>query len=551
MLKSWNSQIFLVAGTALTTLIITPELGMDPVSLPKLVILSTTAFSAFAMALFSKSRHQFTTRKLEIILILALAIWPLISIFSSSEPLVQQFYGVWGRNTGYLTYLSFLFIFFAGTQLFLSEQKKYVINALSITGSISILYGLIQSLGFDLINWASNSGPIIGFLGNPNFQSTFAGLTIVSYTYTITNNANSSSIRISATLLALIGLYTIYRSNSEQGFFVSAIGISLYFFLTCIPNKKKATIWLSSVIYLFSLVIAGFGVLGLGPLGNYLSSSTIEIRKGYWSIAYKIVEQNPFLGVGVDGYGDLFTRVREAEDIAKIGSHTTTTAPHNVFLDFAVNGGVPYLAFYLFLIGYIFKRAINALQVNNFSDNRFNLIVSIWVAFLAQSVISINQIGLGIWNWLFMGTILGYSHSLSNSSSDVRLKRNETSARQPRVSIMLGAAGAIIGLVISLPPLLTDAKFRNSYSSGSPEVFEAASSSWPQDVVRMVTGVDVLRDNNFQELAIVLAKKTITFNPNSIYGYKALNSIPSLPESERAWAIRKLRELDPLGSKYL
>jgi hypothetical protein len=67
----------------------------------------------------------------------------------------------------------------------------------------------------------------------------------------------------------------------------------------------------------------------------------------------------------------------------------------------------------------------------------------------------------------------------------------------------------------------------------------------------MVTGVDVLRDNNFQELAIVLAKKTITFNPNSIYGYKALNSIPSLPESERAWAIRKLRELDPLGSKYL
>ena len=41
-------------------------------------------------------------------------------------------------------------------------------------------------------------------------------------------------------------------------------------------------------------------------------------------------------------------------------------------------------------------------------DVIFATIVAAWVAYQAQSLISINQLGLGVWGWSLSGLIIGY-----------------------------------------------------------------------------------------------------------------------------------------------
>jgi hypothetical protein len=44
-------------------------------------------------------------------LIAAFVIWQVVAMFASGSQIIQQFFCVKGRNTGFLTYLGFSFIF--------------------------------------------------------------------------------------------------------------------------------------------------------------------------------------------------------------------------------------------------------------------------------------------------------------------------------------------------------------------------------------------------------------------------------------------------------
>jgi hypothetical protein len=107
---------------------------------------------------------------------------------------------------------------------------------------------------------------------------------------------------------------------------------------------------------------------------------------------------------------------------------------------------------YLVLNGYILKRAIFALK--NFSgSNRLIVagIFSAWVAFHAQSLVSIDNLGISIWGWVLGGSIIGLSVSASTPVGDERknfyVKPNSINVSR---SLISGSASILAVILISL-----------------------------------------------------------------------------------------------------
>jgi tetratricopeptide (TPR) repeat protein len=103
------------------------------------------------------------------------------------------------------------------------------------------------------------------------------------------------------------------------------------------------------------------------------------------------------------------------------------------------------------LNGYILKRAIYGIR-NLTGSNRLYIsgIFAAWVAFHAQSLISIDNIGISIWGWILGGVIVGLSVSASDMTNESELfsqrKRNEINLSQATIS---GFATLIVVILVA------------------------------------------------------------------------------------------------------
>jgi hypothetical protein len=96
---------------------------------------------------------------------------------------------------------------------------------------------------------------VIGFLGNPNFQSSFLGLVgILSFAYLLNSKADLK-MRLAFLTLFLMSLFVIIKTNSQQGLIVLALGVGIVSVYRINFSKFRSTIpvLLGSGIPLFAL----------------------------------------------------------------------------------------------------------------------------------------------------------------------------------------------------------------------------------------------------------------------------------------------------------
>ena len=99
------TQLVLIAVA--TTVVVNPWSAYDPINLPKLMVISTGAAYMLGWVIFNIKSASRSHSSL-IILAVALLTSLVIAFFTNSSPWYQQFWGVWGRATGLLAYISFL-----------------------------------------------------------------------------------------------------------------------------------------------------------------------------------------------------------------------------------------------------------------------------------------------------------------------------------------------------------------------------------------------------------------------------------------------------------
>jgi O-antigen ligase len=527
-------------GAGVTTLLVTPFFSYDPINVPRFLSIFVFGLISFFLLLGSKKELLGLMYRKVLVASAGFIGWSLVALFISRVNLTEGVFGVTGRQTGFLAYLALIVLMLGAVLASSANLQNKLVLLLVLVGLVSGLYGLLQSFGGDPFDWINPYSPVFGFFGNPNFQASFMGMAAVAAVALGLKSSEQVKIRVGYLVFVLLALFNIYKSKSQQGYLVFLAGVVVVGYLYVRGNSRLNKL---SLVYAVASVV-GFvavllDILQKSPWGSILYKESVTFRGDFWRAGWKMTLENPVFGVGLDGYRDHYRASRDLVTALRPGSEAMTDSAHNVFLDISSGGGFPLLIIYVFLVGLTIFSAIKVIRRSTGFDFGFAAVLGAWVAYLAQSVISINQLGLAVWGWILMGSIIGYE---INTREKIEVK--SVKSAYPTVAIGLGL---IIGLGVGLPLMVADATFRSTVKAGDVLKIEASVRQWPQSVTRMTLAAQILREGNLPERSIVIAREAVEFNPMNFEAWKELSLQPNATESERKQALETMKKLDPFN----
>lgn len=528
------------------TLIVTPWMNLDPINIPKFLVLVVSGFALSGNLIPYLNRLIKSEARLVVYFGL-LFIVSLLLVFVVNGSFLQ-IYGAYGRNTGLLAYLSLVLVLLAAVSVADLKFVEKLVWVLIFTGIFNALYGLVQWAGLDPVEWNNPYNPIVGTLGNPNFTSAHLGIAALASLSLLLGKA-SSGMRLVLAANVLLSLFVIYQSDASQGLLIFGLGTSVIFYYRIVRRLKLLIgygYW-ASVTAVSGLGV--FGILNKGPLAGALYQDSVTYRGDYWRAGWKITTENPLFGVGLDAYGDWYRFARTEAAVLRRGPDVTSNSAHNVFLDISSNGGFLLLIAYLLILGLVIRSALRVLRKSVGFDAVGVGLVTAWLAYLVQSIISINQLGLAIWGWALGGAIIGYD--LHRDRADApRAKRapGKRPEQVPASVVVTGAIGLVLGFALSIWPMAKDVSFRSALQSGDAQEISKVAKQFPENSYFYIYAAGVLLDGELQEESAILARSATVTNPRDFNGWKMLASNASISEDEKRAALEKMKELDPFNN---
>jgi O-antigen ligase len=546
-------QWITLSSLALTCLAATPFVTFDAFNPPKLLVLATTAGATFGVLAISIKIIEFKRYKIIFVFGGLFFISLIASSINTSQAFSATFFGISGRNTGLLAYIS-LTIIFVGSAV--SSNKNYLdrlSNSLLAVGALTQIYAWYQILGFDTAPWSQESW-IKSFFANPNFLSSFLGITAASSNAIIFSSNSSVRTRLYAAAYSLFTLFTLVKIGNTQGFIVFALGLLLISYMFIKTRYQQAKI---HITYLFlALFVVVWGVLDMlqkTPGNSYLWKLSVTSRGDFWRAAWNMALERPILGWGLDGYRDNFEKFRDARQATRGEGALIGEIAHNVFLDLLVGGGFLLFVSYILIVLLSLVSVFKVVQRSTSYDVGFTAAAAGLIGYLAQSTISANHLGLAICGWVFLGSLIGYeinmreepAKEIQPGKKDGPRVKTHAVKKAPKGIASAMVVGAILGFSVALPLFLVNTKQMAATNNRNPEeIFNAALAS-PRDTVRMSMFAERLRDGGYEMDAITLAREAAEFSPNSVLPLKVLTTFPSIPQSEKDELWRKIKIMDP------
>ena len=553
-------------GSAFVAVVVITGTVTDPVNVTKLFALGGVAVAAFSVLLAFGLGQLWNSSKSLVIASGLLLVTGINAVVNSEGPVVQNIYGVFGRNTAFVTYMLLIFVILSAAVLREQSSFTILIWGLLAAGLINVTYSLWVIIFGDFIPWNNPYGNILGTFGNPNFIGAFLGLFAASLVAYSLKQGTSVVVRIGVLVIFLITVYEIVDSSAIQGRVVVAAGLAIVGFYL-VRSKFDAII--AQIAYVTFVVIAGvfalLGALQIGPLTKYIYKTSVSLRGEYWQAGWKMGSDHPLTGVGFDTYGDWYRRARDTQALVLPGPNVTTNAAHNVPFDVFAFGGWPLFISYLAILALSVIAIIKVSSRSRKYDAVFVTLTTAWVCYQLQSIISINQIGLAIWGWLFGGALIAYEIATRPEKSEavgeigkgkqstgrtVKAKSSETIFS----STLIAGIGAVVGLLIACPPYSADAKWRGALKSQNVQIVEEALVPGylnPQNSYKYSSAVQLLESSKLYDLAYKYAQIGVEFNPDNFDSWKVFYFITNSTAEDKARALENMKRLDPNNPNVL
>ena len=538
------------------TLAITPWATVDPINVPKLAVIALGGLITLGALLFNaKALFARKHRTVQVLISLFVVDLTIVLFFAGTNP-YQEFFGTYGRSTGFVAYIALASLMLGAivvaTSNFISTFARYLL----IVGGLSIGYGLLQVVGADPIKWASLYSPVIGFLGNPNFQSSFVGFSGILAFGCICSKELKISWRVAYYAYLYVGAFVILKTESQQGFLVLAGGIAIVGMIWISRSEFKVLTIPALIVSGIGTVFVALGSLNSGPLASLLYKASVTYRGDYWRAGWKMTMEHPFLGVGLDSYGDWYRRTRTLEATLRRGPEVISNAAHNVLLDFSANGGFPLVIIYLALMVLVVISAIKLLKRSTGFDPAIAGLIAVWIAYQAQSIISLNQLGLAVWGWIISGLIIGYEINTREKEVPIEVRPPVSKGRNVKKSVnesvsaktlMSMVAGGVVGLLVGLPPFIASAQFKSAYTSGNAVKVEKSAYIWPDEPMRYGQVGLVLQSNKLDAQAQKVVDAALLKFPNEFGLWSLAATLSTATPEQIAEAKKQMKRLDPFN----
>ena len=252
-------------------------------------------------------------------------------------------YGEVGRYLGLTTHavLALIAVTIAVTTDY-PRRVAWLAWAIAVAAVVASVYGFVQALGGDPVNWLDQNSRVRPFatFGNPDFYGQFLSVVLIASAATLAL-AWSSLGWLRWAILALGGTSSVLMMVvATRG---SAIGVVAGVFVLAVLWLRRAGTSRDALLRL-GVALAAFlllsgAVLVATPIGGRL----LDIGRGvglrdrvllYQSAAQMFVD-HPITGVGFENFAVAYPRYQQAEWFGVAGRNTTNTSAHNWILHLA------------------------------------------------------------------------------------------------------------------------------------------------------------------------------------------------------------------------
>jgi putative inorganic carbon (HCO3(-)) transporter len=391
-------RLAITAAVLLTGNVFLPSLA-DPVNVPKLTMLLVCSLIAVASAALRITAERVVRLPRDpaawagLVLLLAL----LVATFTAPDVSLAVV-GTYGRNSGLLAYAGALVLFFLGLRVWDARWTPVLVIGVAVSGLLTAAYGLLQYEGIDPIAWNNPFNPIIASLGNPDFASAYAGLSVPAALWGVHWKRWALPLRIASGVTAVVCLLAAILSSAIQGLVAAAVGTAVLAVAWLLEQRRP--IARGGLAGLAAVTAAGTAVAvaaaaKVGPAASLFTSGSGQARGWYWESALTMFRHHPVVGVGLDHYGAYFRQVRPLAATRQLGGSEFSDAAHSVPLQMLSEGGLvlglAYAAFVV-LVALALVRGLRRLD----GEARLLLgaIGGIWAAYVVQSAVSIDQVPL-------------------------------------------------------------------------------------------------------------------------------------------------------------
>lgn len=450
---------YVVLAIPVSILLILPGFS-DPINLPKLLSLipiTLITISVFiALRKYPGVRTDWGKSRVPLAVYSFLGLSMVISGFVGSKNVVRVLFGAEGRNNGLIYYLIAIILSIVILSLSIEAfELIHLNNVIAWTSLVFASYCLIQVLDLDFISWNNPYNKVIGTLGNPNFSSSALAIFAVFWLYkSVSIHKKSRPLMLSSLGVSILLIYLAWSTQSLQGLIVFAAGLGLIGF--AYAREKLASPW-APFAFLFvgavGLIFAFASFLGLGPLGSTLEQYTLKLRGWYALFGIRGMIDSPWTGVGVDNYVSAFRRFRTEEFVLQYGSTLSVNNAHSTPVQIGASFGMLVFMAYCLLQLLVLYRALQILSSRDQTIPHLKVIAILWILVVAQSILSIEIIGLGILNWL-LGACLLSASTRFREIPDISQKKSIKIKKAIHYPVWTGAlaiASGTIGSLVFIP----------------------------------------------------------------------------------------------------
>jgi O-antigen ligase len=337
------------------------------------------------------------------------------SFIVNDQSYVNFLIGTFGRNVGILALIGLFLLVLESADNFAHSSQK-LINSLYLLLGLSNLYGVIQSLGIDPINWEKGAGIAIT-IGNPNFYSALLGMLSIIPLYSYFNaNKKYKYLHL---FLYLSTFIQIIITGSSQGFVLFIANILLFVLLkfqNVLLNKIKIILLLFSV---FSSAVIVILLTNLQYILNYIDVSfQFKSRIDHWALGLRIWKDHFLFGVGIENLTNFSGQYRD-QAMREWGQYTLPDKSHNTFIDYFVTGGfIVGLCWILFVV-IIFAKSFKILRTTSDLKNfdHVHTLFCVWTTWVLQTTFSPDHLVLAACGMMAAGALLGNANKAKSRES--------------------------------------------------------------------------------------------------------------------------------------
>jgi hypothetical protein len=231
---------------------------------------------------------------------------------------------------------------------------------------------------------------------------------------------------------------------------------------------------------------------------------------------------------------------RDTTSANRRGFDMVSNSAHNLFIDLAATGGVILLVGYLAILGLVSLSIFSAFRSGSKITLEYKVLITLWLAFNLQTLISINVPALAVWGWIFSGLVLAYSNEGKYFEMlSIRGRKKGKSYLVIRV-VCCAICVAFVSPVIS-----RDVKLNDALKKNDPLAITQAILSFPRDADQIAQMAIAYDDAGLGKESLELAWEAISENYNSPRAWHVVFKSPMANQVDKDKAREVLTVLDP------